>query len=185
MLHFVQIYVILHISGDDMEIYTFQSPYNMVMNIIYALAMVLFGVASFFLIRFIVGQVKAYRKSNEKFPRRLTVFLIAFCFIPIVGTVLFGNMFIKSVSYDTKMEKGNAYYLEGDIELVSCEEEYYRGTFMGYNVVIKFNEKTLSPSNVFSSEVIDYFKSDEKLIVKYGEIKNDGIYIWNICTEQR
>ena len=167
-----------------MEIYTFQSPYNTVMNIVYALGVILFGVVSFFLIRFFVGQVKAYHQSGEKFPRRLMAFLIAFCFVPIVGTVLFGNMFIKSVSYDINMDRGNACYLKGDIELVSYEEEYYRDSFMGYSVVITFDGKTLAPSNTFSEEMIDYFKSDEKLIVQYGEIKNDGIYIWSICTTE-
>ena len=55
---------------------------------------------------------------------------------------------------------------------------------MGYSVVITFDGKTLAPSNTFSEEMIDYFKSDEKLIVQYGEIKNDGIYIWSICTTE-
>ena len=168
-----------------MEIYTFQSPYNTLMNIIYALGVILLGVVSFFLIQFFVGQVKAYHQSGEKFPRRLTAFLIAFCFVPIVGTVLFGNAFIKSVLYDMQMDRGNAYYLEGDIELISCEEHYYRGEFMGYKVVLTFDEKTLSPSNIFSAEEIDYFKSDEKLIVQYGKIKNDCIYIWSICTAEK
>ena len=168
-----------------MEIYTFQSPYNTVMNIVYALGVILLGVVSFFLIRFFVGQVKAYHQSGEKFPRRLMAFLIAFCFIPIVGTVLFGNMFIKSVSYDINMDRGNACYLEGDIELISYEERYYRDSFMGYNVVLTFDGKTFAPSNTFSAEEIDYFKSDEKLIVQYGEIKNDGIYIWSICTTEK
>ena len=168
-----------------MEVYTFQSPYNTVMNVIYALGAIFFGVVSFFLIRFFVGQVKAYHQSGETFPLRLMAFLIALCVVPIVGTVLFGNMFIKSVCYHINMDRGNAFYLEGDIELVSYEEHYYRDTFMGYNVVLAFDEKTLTPSNTFSAEMIDYFKSDEKLIVQYGEIKNDGVYIWSICTMEK
>ena len=168
-----------------MEIYTFQSPYNMVMNIIYALGVILFGVVSFFLIRFFVEQVKAYHQSTEKIPHRLMAFLIVLCFVSIIGTVLFGNMFIKSTFYDINMDRGNACYLEGDIELVSCEEEYYRDSFMGYNVVITFDGTTIAPSNTFSAEIIDYFKSDDKLIVKYGEIKNDGIYIWSICIAEK
>ena len=59
------------------------------------------------------------------------------------------------------MDRGNACYLKGDIELVSYEEEYYRDSFMGYSVVITFDGKTLAPSNTFSEEMIDYFKSDE------------------------
>ena len=155
------------------------------MNIIYALGVILLGVVSFFLIRFFVEQVKAYHQSDEKFPHSLMAFLIALCFVPIIGTVLFGNMFIKSVFYDINMDRGNACYLEGDIELISYEEAYYRGSFMGYNVVITFDGKKLAPSNTFSPEIIDYLKSDEKLIIQYGEIKNDGIYIWSICTAEK
>lgn len=61
-----------------MEIYTFQSLYNVVMNLIYALGAIALFVICFFLIRFFVGQVKAYHQSGEKFPRRLTVFLLRF-----------------------------------------------------------------------------------------------------------
>jgi hypothetical protein len=165
-----------------MEIYTFQSLYNVVMNLIYALGAIALFVICFFLIRFFVGQVKAYHQSGVKFPRRLTVFFAAFCVVPLVGTVLFGNMFIKSISYDIKMNNGIACYYEGDIELVSYEEHSYRGTFVGYKVVLTLDEKTLAPSNTFSEEMIDYFKSDEKLIIQYGEIENDGIYVWKICT---
>ena len=167
-----------------MQIYTFQSTENIVMNIIYASGAIVLGVIAFALVRFFIGQVGAYRQSQQKFPKRLAAFFIAISFVPIVGVILFGNMFIKSVSYDIKMDKGNACYLEGDFELVSCEEHDYRGTFLGYDVVLELDGIIIKPSNVFSKEVVDHFKSDESLILQYGEIKNDGLYIWNISTKK-
>ena len=83
------------------------------------------------------------------------------------------------------MEKENASFLEGDVILVSCEENYYRGTFMGYNVVLQIEGQTLEPSNTFSKEIVEYFESDEKLLIQYGEIKNDGTYIWSIKTTEK
>ena len=51
-----------------MEIYTFQSLYNVVMNLIYALGAIAFFVICFFLIRFFVEQVKAYHNPAKSFP---------------------------------------------------------------------------------------------------------------------
>jgi len=62
------------------------------------------------------------------------------------------------------------------------EEEYYRGSFSGYNVVIEIEGQIISPANTFSEEVVDAFESNQILIIQYGEIKNDGTYIWSIKT---
>ena len=80
------------------------------------------------------------------------------------------------------MEKGNASVLEGDVTIVSVEEEYHRGSFSGYNVVIEIEGQIISPANTFSEEVVDAFESNQILIIQYGEIKNDGTYIWSIKT---
>ena len=163
-----------------MQIYTFQSSYNMTMNVIYALGAILFAAIAFALIRYFACQIKAYSKSNMKFPRILLAIFVVISFVPIVGSLLFGNVFIKSASYDYQMEKGNAYCLEGNIELISCEEEYYRDSFEGYTVVLSVEGVTIAPSNTFPSEVIKHFESDEKLIIKYGEIPNNDVYVWSI-----
>ena len=55
---------------------------------------------------------------------------------------------------------------------------------MGYKVVLQVEEQILTPSNVFSKEMVDYFESDKKLLIQYGEIKNDGTYIWSIKTTE-
>ncbi len=168
-----------------MEIYMFQSPTNIFLNILYAFGAIAFAVVAFFIIRFFIGQVKAYRQSQEKFPFRLRLFLALILIVPLVGSTLFGISFVKSLSYDYNMEKGNASFLEGDVILVFCEENYYRGTFMGYNVVLQIEGQSLEPSNTFSKEIVEYFESDEKLLIQYGEIKNDGTYIWSIKTTEK
>lgn len=165
-----------------MQIYTFQSSYNVTMNVIYALGAILFAAIAFALVRSFACQIKAYRKSNMKFPRILLAIFVVISFVPIIGSPLFGNMFIKSSSYDYQMEKGNASCLEGNIELISCEEEYYRDSFEGYTVVLSVDGVTIAPSNTFPFEVIKHFESDEKLIIKYGEIPNDGVYVWSIYS---
>ncbi len=103
-----------------------------------------------------------------------------FLIVPIVLAIVFGNNFVQYTSYDYNMNKGNAYYLEGDVVLVSCEENYYRGALSGYDVVLAVDGKTIAPGNTFSKDMIRYFESEQKLIIQYGEIKNDGIYIYSI-----
>ena len=107
---------------------------------------------------------------------RFTIFLI----IPAIFAVVFGNTLVKYASYDHNMKTGNANYLEGDVVLVSYEEEYYRGHLSGYTVVLEVDGKTITPSNTFSEDLVSHFKSEQKLIIQYGEIKNDGIYIYSI-----
>ena len=75
--------------------------------------------------------------------------------------------------------------LRETLNLLLMKSIITRDTFVGYNVVLTFDEKTLVPSNTFSAEMIDHFKSDEKQIVQYGKIKNDGICIWSICTTEK
>ena len=82
------------------------------------------------------------------------------------------------------MSRGNASVLKGDVILVSCEEEYYRGEPSGYTVVIEVDGQRISPSNTFSKEVVDAFESDQTLVIQYGEIPNDGTYIWSIQASQ-
>ena len=57
-----------------MEIYTFDSPFNTVMNVIYAIGAIALAVLSFFIIKFWIAQVIAYRKDKTKFPKILMVF---------------------------------------------------------------------------------------------------------------
>ena len=167
-----------------MEIYKFE--FGSFMNIIFALAAIGMLVVTALVVKFIARQMKNELKNELKnalkyFFKRILVF-IPFVIIPLVFSIVFATQFIKYTSWDYHMEKGNASVLEGDITVVSVEEEYYRGNFSGYNVVIEIEGQIISPANTFSKEVVDAFESNQILIIQYGEIKNDGTYIWSIKT---
>ena len=161
-----------------MEIYNFE--FGIFLNLILAFATIGMAVIAFFVICFFVAQMKAERKSKSKFSADLVVRFTIFLIIPAIFAVVFGNTLVKYASYDHNMKTGNANYLEGDVVLVSYEEEYYRGHLSGYTVVLEVDGKTITPSNTFSEDLVRHFKSEQKLIIQYGEIKNDGIYIYSI-----
>lgn len=167
-----------------MEIYAFDSPLNTVMNVIYAIGAIALAVLSFFIIKFWMAQVIAYRKDKTKFPKALMVFFAVLILVPLIGCIGLGSLFVKSIKYDTNMKNGDAEYFIGDPVVVSCEEDYYRGRFMGYKVELRIDGRTVSPSNSFSQEILTRLQSDEDLVIQYGEIKNDGLYIWSIKTVQ-
>lgn len=167
-------------GGDFVEIYSFYSTINLLMNLIYAIGAVGLAVLLVFIVRFFILQIIAYKRSDLRFPIRLTVFFSGLIVIPLIGSLGLGNSFVQSMTYETDMRSGNALYLTGDVELVSCEEFFYRGNFHGYDVELKMGEEIISPSNTFPPDVVEYFTSDQKLVIQYGIIDGDGLYVWSI-----
>ena len=164
-----------------MEIYTFESgSFLNIIFIIFALAAIGMLVVTGFVIKFVVRQIKNELESGLKNPLKRSLIFAPLVIIPFAFSIVFGSFFLKYTSWDYHMEKGNASVLEGDVTVVSVEEEYYRGSFSGYNVVIEIEGQIISPANTFSKEVVDAFESNQILIIQYGEIKNDGTYIWSI-----
>ena len=171
-----------------MEIYSFHSPVNILMNILYALGAVALGVVLLFMLRFGITKFIESKREKEKIPSKFKVIIIVFAIlitaIPLIGCLGLGNLFIESVVYENDMRNGEGTTLTGDVDILSCEEYYYRDSFMGYKVVFCISGETLSPSNTFPSSVIEYFEGEEVLTVHYGIIKNDGLYVWSIKTAQ-
>ena len=161
-----------------MEIYTFK--FGIFLNTIYALMAVGMAAVTAFVIRSAIRQAKNGPKIQVKRFLAFTPFIL----IPLVFSVIFGTLFTKYTVFDYNMSRGNASFLEGDVILVSCEEEYYRGEPSGYTVVIEVDGQRISPSNTFSKEVVDAFESDQTLVIQYGEIQNDGTYIWSIRVSE-
>ena len=161
-----------------MEIYNFK--FGIFLNAILAFMTIGMAVTGFFVIRFFIKRIIEELKSKSRISVGIAVIFTIFLIIPVAFTVVFGNTFVKYASYDHNMKIGNANYLEGDVVLVSYEENYYRGKLSGYDVVLELNGKTITPSNTFSSDLVRCFKNEQKLIIQYGEIKNDGIYIYSI-----
>ena len=82
------------------------------------------------------------------------------------------------------MKNGKALILSGDVEVITFEESYYRGDFIGYSVELLVDGEIIAPSNTFSEDVVAYFNSDKKLIIQYGIIEGDGLYVWCIETAE-
>ena len=163
-----------------MEIYHFES--GSFLNILFALAAIGMAVVTVFMLKMVARQIKGEIRSGSKNPIRRSLLLIPFLIIPLAFSIVFGALSVKYTFWDYHMEKGNASVLEGDVTVVSVEEEYYRGSFSGYNVVLEIEGQIISPANTFSEDVVDAFESNQILIIQYGEIKNDGTYIWSIKT---
>lgn len=161
-----------------MEIYTFS--FSLFINLLYALMAVGMATVTAFVIRFAIRQAKSGAKIQVKPLLAFTPFIL----IPLVFSVIFGTLFAKYTAFGYNMSRGNASVLKGDVILVSCEEEYYRGEPSGYTVVIEVDGQRISPSNTFSKEVVDAFESNQTLVIQYGEIQNDGTYIWSIRVSE-
>jgi hypothetical protein len=152
--------------------------------VIYAIGAIALAVLLFFIVKFLIAQIIAYRKDNTKFPKALIVFFTVLILVPLIGSIGLGNLFIKSVIYDSNMKDGDAEYFIGDPVVISYEEHYYRDSFMGYKVELQIDGQAISPSNAFSQDVLARLQSDEKLAIQYGVIDNDGLYVWSIKTIQ-
>ena len=161
-----------------MEIYTFK--FGIFLNTIYALMAVGMAAVTAFVIRSVIRQAKNGSKIQAKRVLAFTPLIL----IPLAFSILFVTLFAKYTSFDYHMSRGNASFLEGDVILVSCEEELYRGEPSGYTVVVEVDGQRISPSNTFSKEIVDAFESDQTLVIQYGEIQNDGTYIRSIRVSE-
>ena len=161
-----------------MEIYTFK--FGIFLNTIYALMAVGMAAVTAFVIRSAIRQAKSGAKIQVKPLLAFSPFIL----IPLALSILFSTIFAKYTAFDYNMSNGNASFLEGDVILVSCEEEYYRGDLSGYTVVIEVDGQRISPSNTLPKEVVDALESDRALVIQYGEIPNDGTYIWSIRVSE-
>jgi len=161
-----------------MEIYHFE--YGVFLNVVCVLMAIGMAIAAAFAIKLVIQQIKKEAKNGAKIQVKRILELVPFIIIPLVLSVVFGILFAKYTAFDYNMSKGNVSFLKGDVAVVSCEEEYYRGRFSGYIVVIEVDGQRIFPSNVFPEDVVEAFESDQTLIIQYGEVKNDDTIIWSI-----
>lgn len=163
-----------------MEIYSYGN--DTLLAIIYATMAIIFVTAPFLVLKYLIELIASYKISSIPFPIQLTILFIFFIVIPLTGFLGFGNLFIQTVSHNYNMKTGDALYLVGDVEVLSCESVDYRGDFVGYTVELSVDGEIIAPSNTFSEDVVAYFNSNEELIIQYGIIEGDGIYVWSIIT---
>ena len=164
-----------------MELYVYDSFIKRLAESIYAIGAVVLGALALGLIIYLIVKLIKSRKEEGKFPTLVIVLFLLIVAIPTVASIGFGNMFIKSAMYNKDMKNGDAQFLIGDVEVISCIEEEYRLEPTGnYIVEIKVGETTIKPSNGFPKKVIEYFEGNQELIIQYGIIEGDGLYVWSI-----
>ena len=164
-----------------MELYVYDSFIKRLAESIYAIGAVVLGALALGLIIYLIVKLIKRRKEEGKFPILVIVLFLLIVAIPTVASIGLGNMFIESATYNRDMKNGDAQFLIGDVEVISCIEEEYRLEPTGnYIVEIKVGETTIKPSNGFPKEVIEYFEGDQELIIQYGIIEGDGLYVWSI-----
>ena len=164
-----------------MELYVYDSFIKRLAESIYAIGAVVLGALALGLIIYLIVELIKSRKEEGKFPILVIVLFLLIVAIPTVASIGLGNMFIESATYNRDMKNGDAQFLIGDVEVISCIEEEYRLEPTGnYIVEIKVGETTIKPSNGFPKEVIEYFEGDQELIIQYGIIEGDGLYVWSI-----
>ena len=155
---------------------------NIFICVIYAICTVIFAAVSFVVIGYLIKKINVYRQSGLKFPAFLYCVFVLIALVPMIGVGGFGKKFIQTVSFNSDMKNGDALYLVGEVELLSSESVDYRGDYLGYAVEISVDGEIIAPCNTFSEEVLEYFSNNEYLIIQYGTIEGDGIYVWSIKT---
>ncbi len=122
--------------------------------------------------------VYAFKKGFElnhggrvKFMELPWLFKLIFC-IPLAIVIVFSVSLIYQeigyISYEVQMNSDNASVIEGDIVLISHEEQWYRGDFSGYSVVIEVNGEKYEFSNSFPLEVLNTFEEGKRCKIQYG-----------------
>ena len=95
--------------------------------------------------------------------------------VGVVGAWGAGGALIRHAKYEYDMRHDKGLTLQGDVKIVSCEEDLYRGEATGsYHAVIQVDGTIVDFSSPFSQTAIDYFESDKELIITYGT--SDGVY---------
>ena len=164
-----------------MELYIYDSFIKRLAETLYAIGAIALGSLAVGLIIYLMIQLIKSRKQEGKFPLIVVGLFLLIIAVPTVASIGLGNMFIKSATYNRDMKNGDAQFLVGDVEVVSCVEEEYRLEPTGnYIVEVKVGETTIKPSNSFPKKVIEYFEGDQELVVQYGIIEGDGLYVWSI-----
>lgn len=161
-------------------IYSHQAEGFQFVNILYGLFLLvllalLVGV-SIYPVRMIKGSIR----EKTKLPALFYVIFIGAFLILAAGIAAVGNSLYRSIAYENDMQEGDREVLQGNVELISCEEAWSRDTFVGYTVKIKVGDTLLEPADTFPIEVVERFRSDDELKITYGVIEGDGTYIWKI-----
>ena len=107
-------------------------------------------------------------------------------YIPIIiitiGLIGLLNIIVSSASFEYKMKHDGAIVLAGECEVMDVEEAWYRDEFLGYDITMKINGKTIEPANHFSENQIALFQAHAHIVVYYG-FAGKELFVYQIKNE--
>ena len=111
------------------------------------------------------------------------IFQLVPTIIILVACLGLGNLIKGYAGFELQMSDGDYTNWRGDPEIVSYEENWYRDSFLGYQVTLMLDEVEFTPADSFSMEVIKLFESDTEMTICYGYM-DDELFVWSITTEE-
>lgn len=165
-----------------MVIWSYEEYGYSMMNIFYAIFLLIVIAIFIFMIINLIANIQKHTRGKHKIPKKLFVFSGIQLLLTVFIIFSVCNSFWGTMHYEHAMKNGDGIVLQGDVELISYEEEWYRDSFTGYNVVIQVGDVQLELADSLPGDVLDHFRAEEELKITYGVIKGDGLYIWEIET---
>lgn len=100
--------------------------------------------------------------------------------VPLVVLLILPTFALRIPMSLVNFYRAERHVLRGEVELVSCAEDWGR-SFNGYTVVLTVDGETFSPSDAFPQEVVDRLAEGGSMEITYVMPKGDsGTYVWEI-----
>lgn len=131
-----------------------------------SLAMLFLYLRNFFL--------PAMKEPQNRRPFPAVLFSIPIVLVCVI-LILVLRMPLRLASY----QKADKLILEGQVELVSYEEDWGRH-FNGYAVVLNVDGTEFIPSDTFPEEMLERFAEGGQMRITYSVIEGEGNYVWQI-----
>lgn len=119
------------------------------------------------------------RLTFKQLPGLMKILVCIPLVIVIVFTVSLSSQEIQYINYEFKMINGDGIIVEGNVNLISYDESWYRDAFLGYNLSFEVNKIEYTPANSFPLEVVEKFRQGEKCRITYGYMGSE-LTVWSI-----
>lgn len=165
-------------------IYTYDTTTHQIMIVfLVCLILLLIGIGAHMVIRSTFVGMKTEDGTFLKYKDWELASKILFRYAPLliltIGVLGLTRLAVVYYNYGHQMEQGKYEIVTGDVEIISCEEDWYRDSFMGYEVIFEVDGERFTPCNSFDEDVVSALRSDSNLRIYYGYMK-DGMFIWQI-----
>lgn len=115
--------------------------------------------------------------------RQLPVQMKILVCVPLLVLAVVAGLLIRLdavyLSYEYRMSNDRGERVEGAVELIASEEDWYRDSFLGYTIEFQVGEVTLAPSNSFPKEILDAFEEGGTYRIVYGYM-GDELCVWSV-----